>query len=384
MKIAFVSVAESSLALDYRGLGYYMASSLIRQGIDIDFICPLHRPLYIQKLISFKEKINKLRCRGKSFLRNREKILIKNYAKQISTQVQKSNIDVIFSLGTLPIAFLESQKPIICWSDATFNQLIDFYPEYSNLCDSSIIMGNLIEKNALENSSLVIYSSDWAAKSAVLDYSLSKEKVKVVSFGANINYEVSKNKINKNIQNRSREVCKLIFIGVDWKRKGGNIACEIAEVLNLKGLKTEITIIGCIHSKEKAHLDFIKAYPFINKNTQEGENKFIDLISNSHFLLLPTTADATPHVINEANYLGVPCLSTYVGGLPSMITNDKNGHLFECNSDVSEFSDYIKKMMDNYECYLKLAYSSSREYGRRLNWEVAGKKVKGLIQEYCK
>ena len=40
------------------------------------------------------------------------------------------------------------------------------------------------------------------------------------------------------------DVCKLLFIGSDWYRKGGDIAVEIAGSLNAMGLKTELTMLG--------------------------------------------------------------------------------------------------------------------------------------------
>lgn len=102
------------------------------------------------------------------------------------TAISTANVDVVFSPGTIPIAHLKTNYPIVFWADATFAGMIDFYPSFSNLCSRSIRDGNRMEQAALSKCSLAIYSSEWAAKTALDNYDVNPQKVKVVPFGANI------------------------------------------------------------------------------------------------------------------------------------------------------------------------------------------------------
>ena len=58
---------------------------------------------------------------------------------------------------------------------------------------------------------------------------MDPEKVKVVPFGANIDCNHSYEYIKKLVEFRFRnfDKCSLLFCGVDWYRKGGDIALEI-------------------------------------------------------------------------------------------------------------------------------------------------------------
>ena len=94
---------------------------------------------------------------------------------------------------------------------------------------------------------------------------------------------------------------------------------------------------------------------------------------------MPTIADCTPIAFCEANSLGVPCLSTNVGGIPTIIQDDNNGKLFELNSDTSEYCDYIQYLFADYSRYQQLAFNSFSTYESRLNWQVAGHRVKSLL-----
>jgi glycosyltransferase involved in cell wall biosynthesis len=171
----------------------------------------------------------------------------------------------------------------------------------------------------------------------------------------------------------------LLFLGIDWFRKGGNVALEVAKKLNNSGLNTELTVVGCQPIVEGSLPDFVKPLGFIQKSTPEGKNKIYQLIANSHFLILPSLADCTPIVFCEANSLGVPCVSRKVGGIPSIIKDDLNGKLFDKDSDSTEYCEYIYNLFMNYSEYQNLALSAFHEYESRLNWKVAGEKIKELL-----
>jgi glycosyltransferase involved in cell wall biosynthesis len=237
-----------------------------------------------------------------------------------------------------------------------------------------------MEKLALKKSKLAIYSSDWAAQSAIRDYGADPAKVKVVPFGSNVDSPFTHETIKDAIATRPADRCKLLFLAVDWIRKGGSVAYEVAEKLNQSGLKTELTVVGCQPSIEGSLPDFVKALGFISKSTNEGKARIQKLFLESHFLILPTIADCTPIVFCEANSLGVPCLSTTVGGVPTMIRDGFNGQLFAPDGEITDYCDYITNLFANYMDYKNLALSSFYEYESRLNWGVAGQQVKKLLE----
>ena len=158
------------------------------------------------------------------------------------------------------------------------------------------------------------------------------------------------------------------------------MAYQVAKRLNQAGLKTELTIVGCEPLLKESLPEFVKTLGFISKSTEAGKAKIQKLLIESHFLILPTLADCTPIVFCEANSLGVPCLSTTVGGVPTMVHDHVNGRLFDPDADSSQYCDYIANLFVDYSNYKNLARSAFHEYESRLNWRVAGEKVKDLLK----
>jgi glycosyltransferase involved in cell wall biosynthesis len=381
MKLAYITTYDARTlqgSNEWSGTGYYIAQSLKNQAISLEYIGSLKDSLTLKTIRKLKRHYYEF-FQQKNYQKDADPATLKNYARQVTHKLKHTQADIVFSATVNPIAYLECDRPIAFWADGTFANIQDFYPQYSNLCADVISDWHQMERLALQKSKLAIYSSDWAAQSAINDYGADPARVKVIPFGSNTDSPFDSETIEDIITSRPSDRCKLLFLTVDWERKGGNIAFQVAKKLNQSGLNTELTVVGCQPQIEEDLPDFVKVFGFISKSTKEGKQKIQKLIMDSHFLILPTLADCTPIVFCEANSLGVPCLSTNVGGIPTMIHNNLNGQLFDKNAHLSEYCDYITNLFTDYSNYKNLARSAFGEYKSRLNWSVAGQKVKDLL-----
>jgi glycosyltransferase involved in cell wall biosynthesis len=382
MKLAYVTNYNSrslTTSNEWSGTGYYIAKSLKDSSIPLEHIGPLNDQFTLRILRKYKQYYHGIF--KQKYLKNPAPYILKDYAKQITDKLIDINVDLVFSASSNPISYLYCKQPIVFWADASFASLLDFYPDYSNLCYETISDWHRVEKLAHEKCRLAIYSSDWAAQTAIDFYGVDESKIKVVPFGANIEFEYALHDVKELIKARPSKLCKLIFIGVEWYRKGGNVALEVATELNKAGIDTQLTIVGCQPISDDPLPNFVKPLGFISKSTDQGKARLSQLIAESHFLLLPSLADCSPIVLCEANSLGVPCLTSNVGGIPTLVKDNLNGKKFNLNANPLEYCNYISNLFTNYSSYIELALSSFNEYESRLNWNAAGKSVKNLLLE---
>lgn len=375
MKISFVTTYNALDVHNWSGVGYYLSKTLADQNNEIEYAGDLD--MKSRKILKVKELFYK--AFGYRYKRDRELSVARHYAAQAAKKISDSS-DIILSPGTVPIAYLETNKPKVFYTDACFAGIIDFYPVYTNLPAETIRSGHVIEQAALSSCSLAIYSSDWAAQSAIKNYAVNPEKVKVVPFGANIECHRTYEDTKQIIKSRSSTTCRLLFLGVDWERKGGNLAVNIMKSLNDSGLKTELHIAGIRSLPFKNLPENIIDHGYISKSSQEGRDKLQKLIAQSHFLVLPTKAEFFGVVFCEASSYGVPSIATQVGGVSSAVRDDINGKLFPLSATEEDYSKYILDLFHNYDKYEQLAFSSFNEFQNRLNWNVSGKKIIELMQ----
>ena len=378
MNIAYVTTYDSSDVHQWSGIGYFMREALRKSGFQISTVGNLKSDYSL--LLKLK-KLGYLTLLRKRFLWEREPEVLKSFSAQVEKALSKINYDIVLCPGTSPITYLKIDKPIVVWLDSIFAGGLNYYSYYSNLCAETIKKGNLTAQLALSTSSLVLFASDWAAKTAIDNYDVDPEKVKVVPFGANIICDRKQQDIIEMTSKKTFDKCKLLFVGVDWIRKGGEIVVEIAKLLNKHGLPTELHILGC--TPEGDLPSFVKIHGFISKEDKEGK-QFIDkLFEESHFLVVPSRAESYGLVFAEASSFGLPSLATKTGGIPTVIRDGKNGQTLPLNASSETYADFIENLMSSKQEYAKLALSSFREYSERLNWNVAGKKVNSLIEKYC-
>lgn len=376
MKIAYVSENDSSDIQNWSGLDYFIKYSLsIQEGVEIITIDKLTNNF--RKWLRIKKLFYNIT--GRRYQAIREPRLLKDYARQISERLPQ-DIDCIFAPSSMPIAYLESNIPVFFYTDAAFDEMIDYYPAYVNLCNETLKNGFLAEKRALENVKIAFYASDWAKEAAIKHYNIPPDKIKTVPFGANIFKELSETTIQENIAARSTTEFNLLFIGVDFIRKGGNLAFELAEKLNQNGIKTTLHIVGIPNLPAKYRKDFVKNYGYVNKGQNEGKAIFDKLFSDSHFLIVPSEAEAYGLVYCEANAHGIPAIGTITGGIPTIIKNDVNGWIFEKEEFIENTYNKIKNTIERPDLYKKLAKTSFDEYKNRLNWRVSGKKLINFIK----
>lgn len=376
MKIAYVTTYDASEVQNWSGIGFFMAKALRDSGLEIHPIDKL-RENY-QALLRTKDRLYQ-KLLNRNYLRHREPLVLKSFATQVKDALRSYDCDVVFSPGTIPIAYLKTDRPIVFWTDAAFAGMVNFYPEYSKLCRESIRNGNKMEQAALNNCRFAIYGSRWAANTAINSYDVDPGKVKVVPFGANVDHNLTVNDISKIVAAKRFDRIRLLFVGVDWKRKGGDVAVEVTRRLNRAGIPATLDVVGCVPPTPQP--DVINVHGFVSKDEETGRTLLDHLFRRSHFIILPSRAECFGVVFAEASSYGVPALGSNVGGVSSAVENGVNGYLFSRDADPQEYCDYILDQISNRTNYETLAISAFDHFSKNLSWRVVGFKVRELLVE---
>jgi glycosyltransferase involved in cell wall biosynthesis len=353
----------------------YMTQALQKHCGDVYHIGPVHsRKKLIGKVI---HKASRLLLK-KNFAYNHSVPVAKEYSQIAAQRLAGKAFDVIVapSCGT-DIAFLETDIPIVLIEDATFALLHGYYPQYSNLLKRSVSETHLLEGLTIRKAKLLLYTSEWAARSALEVYHADKEKVYVLPFGANFASPPAKEVVQAK---KKSDTCRLLFIGVDWQRKGGEIAFETLLKLEEMGIQAELVVLGCVPPKTFVH-EHMKVIPFLNKKDERQRRELNRLFEISSFLLLPTRSDCAPMVLAEAGAFGLPAITTHTGGIPGIIREGENGFMLPLTSRGRDYAQVIAEVYRDDQRYAELILSSRAAFDKRLNWDAWGAAVTEIIQK---
>ncbi len=380
MKTAFVTTYDASEVRHWSGTGYFIARALREAGLELELCGPLSVDPLLRVLLKAKGLwFNRIRRRR--YFRTHDALIARRFAAVVDAWLaRRPGIELIFSPGAVPVAFLRDPRPLAMWSDATHACLFDYYSEYSGLCTSTRRDGHRIEQAALDRAAAALFCSDWAAASARDDYGMPLGRAHVVPFGANVEDPPSRADAAEFIRERPADRCRLLFAGVDWQRKGGPLAVEVAAGLEASGIPTELTIVGCDPFRAEAPPPFVRVEGFLSKSSPAGLRRLRTLFSESHFLIVPSLAECYGLVYCEANCFGTPALARRTGGIPTIIEDGVNGRLFEGSAGADAYVRAIGALFRDFPRYHGMAEAARRAFEERLNWKVAGREAARILR----
>ncbi len=344
MRIGFVSTQDASDATSWSGIPFQILKQLRAQGAEVEVLSPLTTSA--KYLLAPAKLIAK--ARGKSLSLDHFNLVLGSYARQIESFLNASSVDVVFSTSTIPITLLKCRQPIVT--------------------------------SALHRCTIAAYSSTWAMEAAkrITDAS----KLRLLPFGSSIPVRHTVEDIvalaRQKRANR-KAVCELLFVGVNWERKGGEIAVETAQILNEAGIKTTLRVVGT--QPQRSFPSYVEPIGFINKNSDQGLRRLVDLYYSADFFILPTKAEAAGIVFSEASSFGLPSLAYATGGVPDYVRDGVNGVCLTPGAPAAEFADNIRKMLSNPAEYEALSVRAFLEYKARLNWEMSVQKLVQICRE---
>lgn len=293
------------------------------------------------------------------------------YSKYLANKIEKiiefEKPDIIIGVaGTAELAYVTTNVPIIHISDATYMSLHDYHPDHLKVWDWSSKSANHLEQQIINNADFVVLPSEWASKSATEDYGCNPQKIMTIPFGANLAGDIEPpKKTSVGID----KPCKLLFVGVNWKYKGGDIALSAMQALRNKGIDAELLIIGCI---PPAHISspYMKVISSLDKNKPNEYKELVNHFTNSTFLFVPTLSEAFGIVFAEAAMFGLPSISHATGGVPSVIDHNKTGYLLPIGSSGNDFADAIEQILMDDDKYQEMSRIAYLKYEKQLSWQA--------------
>lgn len=297
----------------WSGTYYNICQALMAAGHEVEWI-PYQTNGMRQKILGIIFKLVHFGKGNSIYWKKIGKIRVGSIKKELN------NYDLIFVPAQSEVlAWIKTDTPIIYYSDATIPLMVDYY--WHNFSKKSIELAEKTEKKALDNTSLKIYSSNWAANSAV-------------------------------------------------------------EKLVKDGYPAKLYICGIRNLDNKfLDYDFVINKGFLDKNNSNELEEYISLWKKADLFILPTQAECSAIVYSEASGFGVPIISTETGGISDYVINGVNGYRMRLSDDGDSYASKIEYLIDNDELK-KLSYGALKLYKESTSWRAWGEQFNNLVKKY--
>jgi len=207
-----------------------------------------------------------------------------------------------------------------------------------------------LNRNAFRAARHLVSWSYWA-KAGLSTYEVSPEKVTVIPPGVNI-AEWSRPEPRR----YQAGPVKILFVGADLERKGGNVLLEAFRRLdqNIPAAASSLQA----ESPIELHLvtrTAVSPEPglFIYNDMQPNSPQLKQLFFDSDIFCLPTFGDCLPMALAEAGAAGMPLVSCNVAAIPEIVRPGKTGYLVPPGK-IDQLKNVLQRLIDNPDLRLDL------------------------------
>lgn len=268
----------------------------------------------------------------------------------------------VFSFQTLAAFDASTERaPHFVYIDST--EMANLYYPYfdkSNLWpESRLELERSVYHNATKNFTMYTRMN----KSLIEQYDCAPKKVVCVYAGSNADSNTT------NTQ-RKYENKNILFVGVDWSRKGGPVLAEAFEKVLQIHPDAQLTIVGCYPNLNLPNCNVVGRIPL------EEVPRYYESAS---IFCLPTRFEPFGIVFIEALMHKLPLVATDVGAITDFIIHGENGYLVKPDNSEQLAMSLIALLGEPSKCqtFGERGYRLAVE---RYSWDKVGSRMREIIE----
>ncbi len=222
-----------------------------------------------------------------------------------------------------------------------------------------------LERSIYHNARMIFTMSANVARSVIDEYGCPAQKVECVYAGSNVSTELS-----GDIDGSRYRAKHVLFVGVDWERKGGPVLLEAFRILRRSHPDARLTIVGCSPPVTEPGVHVAGRVPL------REVPRFYRAAS---VFCLPTLNEPFGLVFLEAGAYGLPVVATPIGAIPEIVLEGETGCLVPPQNPRELASRLASLIVDPERC--ERMGARAREWiGQRYSWERTGERIATLIE----
>ncbi|MEZ4867900.1 MAG: glycosyltransferase family 4 protein [Caldilineaceae bacterium] len=227
-----------------------------------------------------------------------------------------------------------------------------------------------LNRNCFQSAQHLVTWSEWTKQSLIADYEVTPDKITVIPPGV---YVDEWRRPTPRTADAKR--VKILFVGGDLQRKGGQIVREAFEVLRWQMGLNNIEL----------HLvtrDPVMPAPglYVYRDMQPNSAALKQIFFDCDIFCLPTYGDCLPMVLSEAGAAGLPSVSTDVGAITEIVEPGQTGFV-TAPGDVKAVVAALRQLIEQPALRLQLGAQAAELVRRRYDAQQNTRQLLTLLKQ---
>lgn len=291
-------------------------------------------------------------------------------------RLERAKLDYVIIVANRPLAdILGTRVRVVHISDATFKALEGYHPHFTRSFSFIKNLSSRSESRCIQQAKYALYPSNWARNSAILDHGGRPDRCQVIPWGANLPPSEQAER-----QERDLSKVRLLFVGLSFLNKGGDVALATVQRLRAMGVDAELDLVGPAPASQTPPTPGVRFHGALSKSDPNDLAKLMDLYAQAHVFLLPTRFEALGIVFAEAAQFGVPSVAYRTGGVDGMVIDGETGILLPEDATAEMFAEVLKALVTDPERYHALARGAQARSRSELDWRIWARSVRAVLE----
>lgn len=180
----------------------------------------------------------------------------------------------------------------------------------------------------------------------------------------------------------SEKIESLVYVGRLDSEKGLPILFSSLSLLKSKGLDFKLSILG--DGKDRGFLESLAVSEGLANDVEflgfVNQKTIAEYLNKSDVFVLPSFAEGIPVALMEAMAIGIPVVTTYVGGIAELVIDGETGFIVY-PANVSALACAIEKYIDDPEMAKVISLAARRKVEKEFNTIEQIDKLSQLFSE---
>jgi glycosyltransferase involved in cell wall biosynthesis len=284
---------------------------------------------------------------------------------QLQAALQAMPLDGLFFHTSVTAVFsrpLMARIPTVVSMDATPLNFDDIGLPYDHGRSFALLesLKNTINRRMFRAASRLVVWCDWAKASLVNDYKVVPDKVEVIAPGVDLQ------RWKPGHDAGSQQPVRLLFVGGDFRRKGGYTVLEAFRTSLQHHCELDIV------TREDVDIGGLPGVRVHRLGPNSPE--LMALYARADIFTFPTQADVLPLAIMEAMASGLPVITTEVGALREQIEDGINGFVVP-PGDAAALARATLKLVENPSMRQAMSVAARQCASRKFDAETNYRRV---------
>jgi glycosyltransferase involved in cell wall biosynthesis len=370
VKIVGVVDEEPFDSTTWSGSSYYFFDSIRRSGHLHKAISaqPSKKIQFLYKLLSFNPNIDKWK-----FKYHIDVDYYKQMTKVALSKIKKMDdnyYNVILQVGAWYDLTGIKGKVTVSYHDGNLYTLTKSPYGYPKIHEKYIKKTLNYEARLYKKIDYIFPMSKWLAGSFIKDFGIKSDKVLPVGAGINIPLRYT-----TELNEKDYSVPAILFIGKDFKRKGGDDLLSAFKSVKREIPRATLTIIGPSY---RINEEGVRNLGPISKMTDNGLKRIVEAYKEASIFVMPSLYEPFGIVFCEAMAFALPCVGANICAIPEIIVHQKSGLLVPPR-DEHALSDALITLLKNPSMCKEMGTEGQLRYRNYFTWDAVQSRIVNAI-----